>query len=276
MADLSEVESALVAAISQALYPNGIGQPSAIAALCKVFRGWPTTAELMADLKAGTVIVSVFPLPVEQNVSRFQRRWRDLPLPTAALTVAVLGNSVTLGGTPSSPLNVAVIVNKVGFVYTVQPGDTLDMIATGLAALIGAPATSNGPVLTVSGATSLVARIGVVSGVIRETKRQKRRVQMTIFAPSPDLRDAASKIIDPALSAIDFLSFPDGSAGRLIYALSNVDDGDQKENLWRRTLVYSVEYPTTQTAPTYQVVVERTTITGGTDPAAPVLSTIDQ
>ena len=183
MADLSDVESALVAAIAQALYPNGTGQPSAITAPCKVFRGWPTPAELMADLKAGTVIVSVFPLAVEQNVSRFQRRWRELPLPVATLTVAVSGNVVSLGGAPSSPLNVAVIVNKVGVVYAVQPGDTLAMIATGLAALIGAPATSSGPVLTVPGAVSLVARIGVVGGVIRETKRQKRRVQMTIFAP---------------------------------------------------------------------------------------------
>src|SRR5919198_514841 len=65
------------------------------------------------------------------------------------LTLTVAGNTVTVAGTPSSPLNAAVLVNGKAYIYPLQANDTATSIATALAALINAdtPASSSGEVV---------------------------------------------------------------------------------------------------------------------------------
>lgn len=78
MADLSDVESSLVTVIAGLLYPNGTGQPSSVGIPCKVFAGWPTAAQLDADLVAGVANVSVYPTQIERNTTRYPRdNWLD-------------------------------------------------------------------------------------------------------------------------------------------------------------------------------------------------------
>lgn len=62
MADQADVETALVQIASAALYPQGTTGPSICGTLCRVYRGWPTPAGLDADLAAGAVNVSVYPV----------------------------------------------------------------------------------------------------------------------------------------------------------------------------------------------------------------------
>ena len=80
--------------------------------------------------------ISVFPLDIEQNVTRYSTDWQELPSPPITLTMTVSGQTVTIGGTPGCPLNTAVLVNNTPFVYPLQATDTPTSIATALAALI--------------------------------------------------------------------------------------------------------------------------------------------
>jgi hypothetical protein len=273
MADLSDVENALVAVIAQVFYPAGTAQPSALGVPVRIYRGWPSKPELESDLRSGAVNVSVYALNRERVVTRFQTNWRLLTGPPApTLTFAVSGNTITVGGTVTVPQNAAVIVDNglregsAGYSYALQPADTPTTIATALAALItaGYPGTtSSGPVITVPGAARLVGRAGTFGSSIRELKRQRRDIQIALWASTPGLRDQVAILLDPALAALEFIALADGTAGRLVYVGSPHDDTVQKEILYRRNLIYSVEYGTTQTRSDAAIIVPVIDIAGG-------------
>ena len=274
MTDLSDIENVLLSTITQAVYPSGTSNPSIVTTPCKLFRGWPIPANLDADLAAGKINVSIYPLPNEQKVTRYPREWLTQDFPASpTLTLVASGPTITVGGTPSSPLNAAAIVNGTGCVYAVQSNDTLTSIATGLAALINenTPATSSGPVITIPAASQITTAVGGVGTIIRETKRQKRSFQITFWCPTPALRDAIAPPVDRVLADIDFLSLPDGTGGRILYERSSVTDGMEKEGLYRRDLIYSVEYGTTDVQNASQIVVQLFNLTGGLDPNTPTV-----
>jgi len=240
MAELSDVETVLVSVITQTVYPYGTAAASATGDPCKIFRGWPIPANLEADLKAGLVNISVFPLDPEQNVTRYSMDWVELPSPDVNLTLSVNNSTISVGGTPSCPVNTAVLVNDTPFVYPLQAMDTTTSVATALAALINPfmAASSSGPVITVPGATKLQARIGAVGTLIQELKRQKKSFRITIWCNSPLVRDVFGQLLDRALASMTFLSLCDGSAGRIRYERAHIDDTSQKSGLYRRDLVY--------------------------------------
>ncbi|MFZ0270992.1 MAG: hypothetical protein WAL34_03995 [Acidobacteriaceae bacterium] len=246
----------------------------------KLFRGWPIPANLDTDMAAGTVDVSIFPTRVETNATRYGKGYQALPLPAPTLTLTASGDRLTVGGTVEVPQNVAALVKTAagtfGCSYGVQANNTLASIATGLAALINAdtPATSSGPVITIPAAILLTPRIGVVGTAVQELKRQRRNVMVSIWCPTPDLRDNAAKLLDPALAQNEFLTMPDGTACRLIYVGSPVTDSVQKENIYRRDLIYSAEYGTTVSIAAPTVTVEEIAISGGQDPTGPVFETL--
>jgi hypothetical protein len=276
VADLHDIENVLVTTITQFIYPDGTGQPSIANAACKIARGWPVPAQLDSDLAAGKINITVYTLPNEQKTTRYPQDWKTLNIPVSKLNIAVSETTITLSGTPSSPLNVAALVNGKSYVYPVQPGDSLGSISTALAALINAdtPASSSGPVIMIPAAYRLKARVGVIGTVIRELKRQKRGFQIICWCPSPSSRDVVAPAIDAGLAAIDYLSLPDGTAGRLLYERSPVVDRSEREGLYRRDLFYSVEYGTTQTQDAAQIVVEVINISGGTHPGVAPIETI--
>jgi len=265
MADISEVQTTLVGVIAAALYPNGTAQPSAIVAPCRVGSGWPTKAQLDPDLARGIVNVSVYPTNIEKKTTRWLDAWQMVlhNPPTVALTIA--GQAITLAGTIPTPFfaqNVAIIIAGHAFTHAVQPNDTLTTIASALSALIAAVypgATSSGAVITLAAGTPApTLRSGGSATMAKEVKRQSRVIRMPIWAPTPTLRDAAAKLLDPILAQINFLSLPDGFGGRLLYHSSDVVDLQEKANYYRRDLCYSVEYPTTIAQQAADVIVTQT------------------
>jgi hypothetical protein len=280
MADVLDVENALVALIAQTLYPNGTAQPSVTGTPAIVYAGWPTASGLDADLLAlsnnqagGKIHVTVFPTRTERNTTRYMRRWVDVTLPVQTLTLTVNGQQVTVGGVVSTPQNVMLMVGHQPFVYAVKPADTLTSIATALAALV--PGAQNvGPVITLSASANLTAaRVGASGLAIQEIRRQQRVFQISVWADTPAHRDATAQAIDPVLADTPFLLFPDTSAGRLIYQSSPVDDMVSKAILYRRDFLYSVEYGTYKTAPTTQITqtqVNLAVAVGGVPPFQPV------
>lgn len=268
MADLNDVSAALVALVAQAVYPNGTGQASAAGVPARIFAGWPDPQALDADLVAGTCQVSVFPTASERNTSRFPKDWQTLSTNTPTLTAVIAGQTVTIGGTvpgAQNPTNISVLANGQPYVYAVQVSDTLTSIATALASLIAAGiagTTNTGPVITLPAAARLTAaRLGVSATQIRELRRQVRAFQVSIWADTPDHRTAIATVVDLAFAKISFLTLSDTFAARVLYTGSPINDGLQKERLYRRDLMYTVEYATTETNAATQVTQEVITVT---------------
>lgn len=256
MADLSDVESALVALIAQALYPQGTAAPPINGVPTAVYAGWPNSQDLDADLKAldrghpsGILHVTVYPTATERNTTRFLRQWRQSVAPAPTLTVALAGQSATIGGTVSAPQNVALLANGKPYVYAVQASNTLAGIATALAALVSADVagtTSAGPVVTVpAGARLSAGRIGAPGTALLELGRQERVFQITIWANSPANRALVGATIDPILRDTVRVAMPDGTWATMLYHGTREDDMPQKAALFRRDLLYAVEYATT-------------------------------
>jgi hypothetical protein len=265
MADISEVQTTLVGVIAATLYPNGTSQASAIGAQCRVGSGWPTSAQLDPDLAAGKVNVSVYPTNIEKKTTRHLDAWQTVLHNAPTVVLSQSGQTITVGGSIPATFfaqNVAVLIAGHPFTYAAQPNDTLSTIASALATLIAAVypgATSSGPIITLSAGTPApTLRSGGSGTVAKEVKRQSRVLRIVIWAPTPALRDAAAKVLDPMLAQINFLSLPDGFGGRLLYHSSDVVDLQEKANLYRRDLCYSVEYPTTISQQATDVVVTQT------------------
>lgn len=282
MADISDVENALVSTIAGVLYPNGTSQTSVTGVPTIIYAGWPQASQLDTDMAAfatgvGRLHVTIFPTNTERNTTRYSTDFQEVTANPATLTITTAGQTVTLGGTVSTPQNVALIINDLPYSYKVQAGDTLDSIAASVAALISG-ATSAGAVITIPVTGRIAsARIGSSGTIARVTRNQQRTMQITVWADTPDHRSATASVIDSALSAMDFLPFADGGQGRLLYVASHVDDMTQKANVFRRDLLYSVDYATTVTADATEVIVtEENTALNMPDGSYQPISTVYQ
>jgi hypothetical protein len=246
MADQSDVEVALVDVVSAALYPSGTSGASVPGPDCRIYRGWPNSAALDADLAAGKINVTVFPGGGTNRTStRYAERWMGAPAqPT--LTVTVNGTSVTFGGTANVGQIAGILVDGMSYTYRTQVGDTPQLVAANLPSV----ARSSSIVqlshctITVAGAGALLARVVADAPVQQEVRRQEQGFRVTCWCPTPATRDATATAIDQSLSGQRFLALADGTSGRLTYAGTTVFDQSQNARLYRRDLSYNVEYAT--------------------------------
>lgn len=248
MADLSDVQSALVNFAMQAIYPNGITQPSIANCDVMLYVGWPVKAQLDNDLLANKAHVSVFsPTGMERNTTRFSTAWQDAVIAEPTLTFTVNDNLVVVGGVVNIPQTCVVIVNNVGYGYAVQSDDTLESIAANAAAIIPS-AYAEGTTIVIPDAYQLSTNISVPGTAIRELKRQERLFQITVWTSSPTTRDVLVSALDVFFAAITRFILPDDAYARLKYHDSFLTDSLEKSRLYQRALRYRVEYATTQTA----------------------------
>lgn len=247
MADISDVETALRDRIAALLYPGGTGQPSAVTAPCRVFRGWPQSDALDTDLANGTLQVSIYPRSGSRNTTRALGQRMEIATAAAGLSVSASVPQVTFTGAPDATQVVAVEVDGMS-AYNIRPttGQTTAQLAAAFAAAISAdrPANAVGSVLTVTDAIRLLARVVVDGSAIREQRRQEQILQVTFWCPTPALRDAACALVDGALASVRFLDLADGTQARIRWVGSVSDDGAQRERLYRRDILYAVEFAT--------------------------------
>ncbi|GAB0116901.1 hypothetical protein [Acidisoma sp. 7E03] len=252
MADQSDVESALVDAIAQTLYPSGSDRTSAIGGTtARIYRGWPVTQALNADLAAGIVNVSVFPAGEPVETTRYTSRWHVTEAKAPTLKPIIRRNIVTFTGTPAAGQMAGMAVNGETFVYLVQAGDSAALVAAALAAQISAAgilAQYSNVTIALPGARQVLARVEQAQNAYRETRRQRQSFRVTCWCPSPALRDETCAMIDAALADTSFLPLGDGTAARL--SLAGGATLDQMENaaLYRRDLLYAADYATILTA----------------------------
>jgi hypothetical protein len=252
MADQSDVETALAAAVSNALYPNGTGQASVIvgAETCRIYRGWPASSALEADLAAGIVNVTIYPgTAPPRETTRYPATWQVPLLITPTLTVAISGVAVTFAGKTAAGQVAGVAVDGATYSYAVQATDTTASVAASLAAPIraaGRIVQTSGATLSLPGAGRILARVVQSQSAIRETRRQRQEFKVICWCPTPALRDQVAGAIDSALSGLYFLSLADGTGGRLTLGGGATSDQAETARMYRRDLVYLVDYPTTE------------------------------
>jgi hypothetical protein len=215
MADISDVESALVTIAGSVLYPSGVSSPSDVSPIsgcvvCTV-RGWPTSQELDSVLEAGNALVTVYPIPnMSQTTTRFSQEWVTVPQDAPILTVTTYGNTATFSGAGANGVVAGVRYNRAAYSVHVAEADTPATIAAGIATQI-AGASSSGGILTVPESLDFVARIGAEQKAILEVERLKDVIDITIWAPTPEIRDAIGRAIRPALRE-QFVAMPDSLA----------------------------------------------------------------
>lgn len=262
MADLSDVEAALVdiAATSLGLgvsYLDGaLGIASASGTPCRIYRGWPVSGALNADLSQGISNISVFPPPgATRNMTRHFRQWH-IPSPvTPSLTATVAGNTITFDGRGAAGIVAGVRFGPAtgsAYAYRLTAHDTPFTVASELAARIPG-ASADGNVLTVTTDYGLQARVVADQPAFMETRRQEQQIWVIGWCPNPRVRDKLMGAIDAGYAnlmdaygrpTIQF-PLPDGSSAIIRYQGSRTDDAPQQANLWRRDLRYRIEYPTT-------------------------------
>ena len=250
MADQSDVESALVDLAASALYPKGTEAVSVPGPDCRIYRGWPNSAALDSDLAAGRINVTVAPSNgLGRTTTRYVEQWMGTPAPPS-LTVEVVGDSVTFGGVATSGQLAGLLVSGRSYVYRTMGSDTPELVAANLASLVRveSPVRLAASRLTIPGARDLLARVVADAYVQQEIRRQIQSFRTICWCPTPAIRDATAATIDLFLSGMQFIALPDNTQGRLVYAGTEVFDQSQNARLYRRDLLYTVEYASMHTA----------------------------
>ena len=250
MADQSDVEAVLARLVSGVIYPQGTSAPSILGVDCRIYRGWPNSAALNADLAGKRVNITVFPEPRQQvNSTRWSSEFIPVALAVPTLTVSVSGNAATFGGSADPGQVAGLLADDMAVVHRIESGDTPSMVAAILASYLRTQRATvlSGATVTVPSARLLIGRVVADQRFTEELRRQLQRFRITCWCPDPASRDAAAAAVDAALAAQPFIALPDGTQGRLRFVSSAVFDQSQDAQLYRRDLVYSVDYSTTQT-----------------------------
>ncbi len=251
MADLSDVETALVEAVTEAIYPAGLTALSITGTPVRIYRGWPLIGPLSNDLAGGVANISIFSIP---NSTRNTTRWAPRTISTpgiSTLLVDVNGNAATFSGTAGLGHVAGLLVKNEPFVYRCKEGDTPTLVAAMLAQIVRKLRACwlSGSTLSIPGAESIMARVVVDGSSVTEWARQRQGFRVTAWSPNPISRDTLCSCIGSALSSVAFLNLGDGTDGRIRFRSTATYDDDQDAQQYRRDLIYDLEYGTTVEAP---------------------------
>ena len=246
MADISDVENALVSLLAQTIYPLGADQSSIIGSTCRIYRGWPNAATLNNDLNSGIINISV---TTDSDSGRLTTRYLpklQASTRTSDVSVVISGDTTMIGGQPASGDLIGLIVDGVGYSYRIQASDTVDMVAANLAQTIEPirPAIVSGSNIVIPGARHIVGRVVADGTITSELRRQEKDCRVICWCPSPEIRDTVCLSIDTTMAQLTFISLENASFARVTY--KNTASFDQAEDalLYRRDLVFTIEYPT--------------------------------
>lgn len=253
MADISDVEHAIVDALAASLFPSQAYSDGAVAMSAagedaRLFRGWPLGADLDQDMRDGVTNVTVYPVPgMGRNSSRFLQRELSRSKAPQTLAATVSGSSVTFSGTGSAAHLAGVGFGAKGYAYRLLPTDTPNSVAAALRTLIPG-ATGTGAVVNVPTSLPVVAPVETDTRVVTETRRQSQMFWVMVHAPDPAARDKVGKWVSDVMASLRSLALADGAVTDLPrYAGTWINDGTQTEKVWRRDERYEIDYPTTKT-----------------------------
>ncbi len=244
MPDQADIEQALAALGAEALRDD----PAEV----RVYRGWPRAASLEADLQAGRAHLSVTPGGAARDATRYPAEWQGVvpaatlqAAPAPTLQVAVDGEDVTFGGVAGPGQVAGLRVDGVAYACRLRDGDTPGAVAAVLAGLVRVdrPVELHGAAVTLPGGRGLLARVVADGSGGTELRRQVQLMRMSLWCPAPAVRDRLAALLDLAAAASPMLDVG-GWACRVRAAGGVTTDEGAAAGVWRRDLVYSVEYPT--------------------------------
>lgn len=249
MADITDVEDKIVAIIDGAIYPNGDTQPSAMtgATPVKIGRGWPLPASLDADLAAGKVTITVYPLAGSATPT-YQLLDETYVVTPAAVTshVAVADDVITVTGTLSPAEFLTLIIDDTAICS--QTGANVAAMLSALATEAqgkGYPAAAaTSTTLTIPFTRSLVVRQGGKGVLGKVIHRQRASIMVSVWAPDDAKRTQAAILADIEIKKNIKITLPDTSQCILRYMRSACSDQMEKANLYRRDLIYDAEFAT--------------------------------
>lgn len=267
MSDLSDVVAWFEQECAAVCYPNDTGSPpthppiTGNGKVITIVRGWPDPKSLDAAMAAGNVYVSIYPMPgMERNTTRYPRQPQTVSIAPATLTLTVNGQQVTVSGTPGVGQAPMITVGSTGYAYQVLVTDTLNSIATALAALIPG-ASAVGAVVTVPAGPLITVSISTTGTSATEQRRQERQFGIYVWASKPADRNLVASTIDVALAQIERFTLPDQFGARLIYKGTQETDELQTRWIYKRVLVYLVEYAMTTSETDSTISLQSTGIT---------------
>lgn len=266
MADLSDVTTYLAGVAANAVYPNGTARPSIAGLDCRIFEGWPQAAKLDHDMAGqddngnprpnGAVPnVSVYPMPgTGINVYQILDKTYVITPPAINLTVAVADTVITVTGQPAAGEYITLVLDDA--VVCSQVGNTTQALLVALAAQaqgFGYAASSTSTTLTVPFGHSMTVRQGGQAVMGKVTHRQRQAIMVTVWAPTHALRSTLAGAIDNAIKLNNKVSMPDTSQALVIYSRTIQTDEQQVATIYRRDLIFDVEYATVEQFPGYVV-----------------------
>jgi hypothetical protein len=270
--------------VEQALLPLQTTPPAQPAH--KVYRGFPVPETLNNDLRQNIVHVSI---AVAQAGDRADdsmiTSMQQLTDPDVQLTAVVSGTqlnaastsvpatgTITLSGTVVAGTHTMTQIGDVYVPYTPPVGATPAQVATAVASAVNAntdaaaiaTAVAVGNVITVTTVGNAVNghrvkfdfKIGGTALMVEETGRRHVEFQINVYGYDDPSRARYANTLDTALSAMDFLVPEDDVPAKLVYVRSQQIDRELSHVVYRRTLVYSVQYTQTALTTGYQVLAE--------------------
>ena len=251
MPDQSDVEVSLAGFLADTLYPYGVGQPSILGTVFRVFPGWPVAAALEADLAQGVAQISVLAMPGHvRDTTRYSSDMISYDLIHPTLMASVIERVVTISGLAGLGQVAGVLVDGRSYAYRLRPGDDAGAVAAALAELVRAdrPAVLQGTSIVLAGGGAIAARVVADGSGLAELRRQVMAFRVSIWAPAVSVRDEVAAVLDSALAASTFLDVT-GWACRVRPGVGAVSDQGSAAGIWRRDLGVSVEFPTAVTTP---------------------------
>jgi hypothetical protein len=160
--------------------------------------------------------------------------------------ISTTGQYIDISGSPIVGDIVGALINGATYSYRIIAGDTTDQVAANLAQAIqtGELVACSQSTILVYNANSILTRVVCDNAASAETRRQEKDFRVVCWCPNPTARDLVAAAIDQHLDQVPFLSLSDDTTARVVYKNTNNYDQSQNALLYRRDLIYSVEYPT--------------------------------
>lgn len=278
MADLTDVTAYIYGRAIAAVYPGTTTQPSVANMDVRIYEGWPLPDKLdkdMAGLKDDNVTkraggpcanVSIYPMAGQGNeIYQVLNETYVIAPAVHGMNVSVSGTLITVVGQPTQGEYLTLVAD--GNVVFSQGGATTAAVLAALAVqaapiypgVVATATTLNLPV-----GHSLVVRQGAVALLGRTTHRQRHQVMVTVWAPNQVARKQLAKAIDVLIKENIKITLSDTSQATICYNRTNTSDEQQASNIYRRDLIYDVDYATLETFPGYEVTSVNTTIASAT------------
>lgn len=238
------VQNGITSAVSNY---SGVNMP----AQCII--GWPNFEDLTKIIQQGQYQVSIYDDGKVRDTTRFFPQWMAKSPVNVQMTAAVSGNTITFGGTVQPNLNVWTFFGAPisGVLYQTKFNDTLNTVASGVASAVisgGGSAGASGSVTTVNSTPYVQCNVGGSGVLAREVSRQRRTIQVTVWAADPLTRDAIAETIETYVGAkgsrvSQFLPIGDGTNVWVDYQTScNRDDKQSDYSMYTRDIFYTMEY----------------------------------